>query len=771
MRTNGACPLLKEDYKSLQDAVELVAQRNGLTLDRETRSNGDCGPDSVLRNLQRMETLSQRGQEALRILETKGRDAALEMIRKTLGAWLWAHPQMQVAPSVTIADIVKMEGIYVTLSDYVRAMQSPRVWVDTPMLWAASAVFEMQFITLVGQGEPQLIIAPNLVGRDQVPVAAIANISNTHFMALIPAEPLGDAGQPSTDSSLQEDLLYQACRGHASTATADEECEDLRNEGDEVCGLLAICDDDAISGQGQASGDLFGLCDKIAHWSPFDMPSQCLLQAVLSVETDDAWNATDNTFQVLQWREAGKLLQWEALDKAVGRDVLHACARQWRLTRDTRQGMSKVFGKSRRIYEKLSPKCIELALKEPCQKNAAPHTCLDKFRQHPLLVLRWRKLWYSLPKADREYRLRQEFSRQRARQVEANLGDHEAFRMSYNVMGVPVCRQAFIAITGIAADTLQRARATSAVEHGLAVPEISTALSMTPQDLGMWVSKRPIAYMDARAWLLDYAKTNGDTSPLNNKIYLPSGTKSCYYTCYLHSRMSKGVAAQLVASLPWFLQAWRQELPWIVLRSSSGQFTKCGLCEYLKLLASTAKDASVKQRVLLRLGAHYDFQGAQRIALDNLFKQSERDPAELLAMGWDKMDQSKTLLPRVEQLAHTSFMKGGSRIQVHLVGVVCPGIWKQPLVYTVLDNCDQGGNMIASIMIDMLLESVKVQGFLPRKLFIKADNTRKETKNTITIFAAVWLLIQLRGDRLEMIEFGYLVVGPRWFAKAPQTLP
>ena len=35
----------------------------------------------------------------------------------------------------------------------------------------------------------------------------------------------------------------------------------------------------------------------------------------------------------------------------------------------------------------------------------------------------------------------------------------------------------------------------------------------------------------------------------------------------------------------------------------------------------------------------------------------------------------------------------------------------------------------------------------------------KETKNTILIFAACWILIQLKGTRLRVMEFAYLVVG------------
>ena len=89
------------------------------------------------------------------------------------------------------------------------------------------------------------------------------------------------------------------------------------------------------------------------------------------------------------------------------------------------------------------------------------------------------------------------------------------------------------------------------------------------------------------------------------------------------------------------MRAWRNELPFIVLRPPCGAFSHCGLCDFLKMMVETAQDAGLKERLLLTLGSHYQFQGAQRFFLDNLFQESVRNPTELLVIGWDKMDHSK----------------------------------------------------------------------------------------------------------------------------------
>ena len=59
------------------------------------------------------------------------------------------------------------------------------------MLLAASGFFELQIVMLVGREEPQVLISPTVVGREELPVATMACIANIHFMAL-----QADTGMP-----------------------------------------------------------------------------------------------------------------------------------------------------------------------------------------------------------------------------------------------------------------------------------------------------------------------------------------------------------------------------------------------------------------------------------------------------------------------------------------------------------------------------------------------------------------------------------------------
>ncbi len=145
--------------------------------------------------------------------------------------------------------------------------------------------------------------------------------------------------------------------------------------------------------------------------------------------------------------------------------------------------------------------------------------------------------------------------------------------------------------------------------------------------------------------------------------------------------------------------------------------------------------------------------------MTNLFRGSERDPSELMAVAWDKMDQQKTIIPRVAALSNTAFQKGGARIVMSRIGVLAPALWQEPIVYTVFPDCKHGGNMCASLMVEMLCQIYDRLAGLPSRLLIQADNTGKENKNTRCLFSACWILAQLQFTRLESIEFAYLIVG------------
>ena len=72
-----------------------------------------------------------------------------------------------------------------------------------------------------------------------------------------------------------------------------------------------------------------------------------------------------------------------------------------------RMGLYGQFRKSARIARKLCASSIAEDLQRHCEKNSKLHQCQVPFRGNVGAVVRWRKLWYALPKADRCEKLKQ----------------------------------------------------------------------------------------------------------------------------------------------------------------------------------------------------------------------------------------------------------------------------------------------------------------------------------------------------------------------------
>ncbi len=96
----------------------------------------------------------------------------------------------------------------------------------------------------------------------------------------------------------------------------------------------------------------------------------------------------------------------------------------------------------------------EKMLEQGCPKNPE-HQCMAQLT--PQHVLNWRALWWSLPKViEKEHLLRtyrEHFEAHRARG-----GSIQTWQMCFSFLGIRVCREAFMKLTGLGTLSLQDAR-------------------------------------------------------------------------------------------------------------------------------------------------------------------------------------------------------------------------------------------------------------------------------------------------------------------------
>ena len=162
-----------------------------------------------------------------------------------------------------------------------------------------------------------------------------------------------------------------------------------------------------------------------------------------------------------------------------------------------------------------------------------------------------------------------------------------------------------------------------------------------------------------------------------------------------------------------------------------------------------------------RLGQHFEFQGAQRIAVARIEEECLQSGGKKWLMLIDKIDQNAAYLPTVWELLRTAFFKGGERLQVSLNGAWFFGPRQSPelLVRTMFEDCKHGSNMQASTLLMNLHDRALQEKVLPEEWFINADNTYKETKNNQCMHFMMWLLINLEGTSLWRVNFVFLLVG------------
>ena len=160
------------------------------------------------------------------------------------------------------------------------------------------------------------------------------------------------------------------------------------------------------------------------------------------------------------------------------------------------------------------------------------------------------------------------------------------------------------------------------------------------------------------------------------------------------------------------------------------RFVHCAVCDYLK----DQIDRCPRNNTLLdafggRLGRHFDFQSAQRLAMDQIGEKCNQSGGRCWIIKIDKMVQNARWLPLICAMMNSVFFRDDSRVQIGLIGSWWSGLVSSAPIHirTVFDECEHGSEMQFSTLILNLWEKVKAEGRVPEEWVIGADNTSKET--------------------------------------------
>ena len=383
-----------------------------------------------------------------------------------------------------------------------------------------------------------------------------------------------------------------------------------------------------------------GMCTALATWEPWHTPSAALLQAMeCTRQAREGAQYTPDIATICE-RRAGAIMEiaYEEAHFAqmppslryqrLARIRLHGCPR-WQRQHHAQDvleachGIQSVEALSRSLHEG------NCARHNKTHGPGNPH-CEGMAGLTATMVYNWRVLWWSLPKVQRkEHLLRMYVKSLRAHKASGTRD--ERWRMQYTFLGMNVCRDAFLALSGMGVSTLQAARDAALAGKVSWSSESERELhgfSMHADSHNKTHGRS--AYLGARAWLEWYAETHAEMSPMSLQAYLPAGRKCFYYAHYrsdilerygvteadaagarayaLASREAKkrrvgaggysaggisatasaaayAAAAQRMADVPLaeldcFMRAWRMECPWLIVCKSVSMFTRCSVCEF-----------------------------------------------------------------------------------------------------------------------------------------------------------------------------------------------
>ena len=351
----------------------------------------------------------------------------------------------------------------VTYGLHCATMETDKEWVDASLMHALGCVFrvdvalwqEVGDLTVVGHSLARP--AEGAVSTEALDMIAIAVVNDLHYWGVIPV-PAEDCGDLSVDHGGDIRLPREV-----GIRKGSKNIDDNAGSGDE--GALTVdLPPTSVTFLPNTMSDAdvakeLNFCQVLMLWSPWEAPTENLEKAMAAVA-----GKSDSAHCMLR----AQVIEDLALEAAAG-DALTDVAKYHRGAR-YRLKLNRPLmydGASRRALldsqELFLRKDVFDKLGNNCSRGREPHKCLEPFLADPGVVRNWRVLWHSLPASHRREALLAMAAGEYARH-QAGAGAR-TFKMNYKVLGVDVCRDAFLLITGIGSSSLTEARSGAMKGH------------------------------------------------------------------------------------------------------------------------------------------------------------------------------------------------------------------------------------------------------------------------------------------------------------------
>ena len=714
--------LRQELLKQGQDIVDTVA-------------DGNCGLDAFGHGLASVASRNRRlyqteAYKKFSKAKTAGHGSMMLHLRQACIDQMMKMKDTKLWDGVDFKSLaVMMSSEKEDFSSYIERMGTDRCWVDASALHALGCHFRIDVLIWQENVDPS-IVGHSFSNCNEEPLAMISvvMVNDFHFWGVVDttledARPLRGLDPPAHPPQWNYD--------------SDDDRDKLQRRIGEAPKKRSVSCVEAE----------LAVCQQIAAWEPWNEPSADLVLALRRYSGLAPDNETVGHQCLLRQSVIDQLAYERNYADSLPERLKYNAGSRWKLGTGIvaprtakRELMTSGDG-----HDTLSLEKIKDRIAVPCATKK--HTCLARFVEAPESVRVWRILWNSLPASTRREHLMVMYKK--------GLFDSNNDKLSFQIMGYHVCKPAWLKITGIGnwslTEALKRVNAGHMSSCSRREVGIARNIEANPKDA---------KYLDARAWLEHYASKFGDHSPTDFVTYIPKGRKSALHALYAHERTCQN---REYASVAVFLAAWRFELPWLIMAPALCKFVHCGVCDFLRdQIDRCPRSSTVHLNALIdRLGAHFKFQSAQRLKMDEISEHCNQSEGKKWFVKVDKMDQNAVNLPQRWSMQRTQLFRQGDRVQVSVIGSWWSGLTcsSEINLRTVFEDCKHGADMQISTVMQSFHEKVIAEGHLPEEFFVGADNTPKETKNNPFCWWLIWLLCVLDGTCLWSCGMLFLIVG------------
>ena len=263
-------------------------------------------------------------------------------------------------------------------------------------------------------------------------------------------------------------------------------------------------------------------------------------------------------------------------------------------------------------------------------------------------------------------------------------------------------------------------------------------------------------------------------SPDTDLIYLPFPNRECVFDLYC-SDMKEicNIDPTRRCSLTHFRKVWRENIYTKDIRIRKWmRFTKCDTCVDLRELHAKTKCNKRHVNIKTELHRHVLFVRRERDSYYQRRRESVDNPEQVLSIIIDGADQQVYGLPYYYQRTHGT--DKCHKIPLHLMGVLVHGRGSFGISYP--DSVKQGTNVTIDALHLALTETKRLDGKLPRKLYLQLDNTNKQCKNRFMLgefsvsrlvyevfshvdFVTGWLACLVEWHVFDEVQLSFLPVG------------